>query len=470
MNIGKLLKAKDVNTMAFFNILGPVLLNGISFFTVPIFTRALGTANYGVASLYVTWVQICTTVIGLQTSGTISTAVVHFPKESQNAYRSSVLTISLCSLTVVGVLAAVFLKPIRVATGFGTFVIVLLVLHSFGAYAVNFASSVFIYEKESYKNFLVTVTTAVLTVVVSLVLIEKVFPPQTNYLGRIVGLAIPNITVGFLLAAVTIAKGKTGFHKTYWRYCFPLCLPLVFHGLSQTVLAQTDKVMLKAFTDDSTVGIYSLAVTVAHILVIVWSALNNTWLPVYYDDMQAGDHDAILKRSQNYIFLYTVLTVGFLMVAPEIIKLFASADFWPCIEYLPFLTAGSYMLFLYSFPVNFQFFYQKSVHIAVGTFLAAIVNMVLNYFLIRRFGAKGAALATLCAYAALFAFHQCIAKYAVKAPYPFGIKSFYKSILGVAAALALYDLLIDLWYIRWGLGVFLGAILLYRTVKRKSIF
>ena len=32
-------------------MLGPIILNGISFFTIPIFTRLLGTDNYGLYTI-----------------------------------------------------------------------------------------------------------------------------------------------------------------------------------------------------------------------------------------------------------------------------------------------------------------------------------------------------------------------------------------------------------------------------------
>ena len=46
------------NKNAIFNLLGPILLNGISFFTMPIFTRLLGPAQYGIVAVFTTWVGI----------------------------------------------------------------------------------------------------------------------------------------------------------------------------------------------------------------------------------------------------------------------------------------------------------------------------------------------------------------------------------------------------------------------------
>ena len=51
------------NRSAFYNILGPVILNGINFFTIPIFTRLLGPEQYGVVSVYTTWVGIFSIIL-----------------------------------------------------------------------------------------------------------------------------------------------------------------------------------------------------------------------------------------------------------------------------------------------------------------------------------------------------------------------------------------------------------------------
>ena len=72
MKIKSLIHSKNENALAFFNILGPIILNGINFFTVPIFTRMLGTENYGIVSIYTTWVQVLSIVMGIQTGGTIA--------------------------------------------------------------------------------------------------------------------------------------------------------------------------------------------------------------------------------------------------------------------------------------------------------------------------------------------------------------------------------------------------------------
>ena len=62
------------------------------------------------------------------------------------------------------------------------------------------------------------------------------------------------------------------------------------------------------------------------------------------------------------------------------------------------------MMFLYSFPVNYEFYHKKSIHIAIGTSAAAVMNCILNYVLIPVMGMAGAAVATLIAYVMLWIF------------------------------------------------------------------
>ena len=127
---------------------------------------------------------------------------------------------------------------------------------------------------------------------------------------------------------------------------------MVNHGLSQLILAQADKVMLKNMMNNSVVGIYSFTFTFAHVMNIIYNAFNNTWVPFYYDDVKAENYEAIHRRSKNYIYVFTALSIGFILLAPDVIKLFAGKDFWTGISLIPVFVLANYMMFLYSFPVN----------------------------------------------------------------------------------------------------------------------
>lgn len=247
-------------------------------------------------------------------------------------------------------------------------------------------------------------------------------------------------------------------------------MPLIFHGLSQIILSQADKIMLQKFTTGEIVGIYSFVITFTHLLNVIWLAFNNTWVPFYFDDMKKGNVENIKKRTKNYVFLFTVIVCGFMLMAPEVAKLFTTSAFWGGINLIPIFSVCMYMVFLYSFPVNFQFFHNRSLNIAIGTCLSAVLNIVLNFILIPRFGMYGAAIATLIAYISLFAFHQFIARYVVGRAYHFSYKDYRLSMLFVAGNVALSYGLADFWYIRWIMAGVMGTVLAVKILKNKKIF
>ena len=87
-----------------------------------------------------------------------------------------------------------------------------------------------------------------------------------------------------------------------------------------------------------------------------------------------------------------------------------SADYQTGKYFLPWIIFGCYFIFLYSFPVNYEFYVKKTNYIALGTSFSAVINLVLNYIFIPKYGSFGAALTTLASYFFLFVFHEIITR------------------------------------------------------------
>lgn len=459
-----------LNQVVFFNLLGPVILNGISFFTIPIFTRLLGTDNYGVYTLYSSYQSILVLIMGLQMQSVIAPASVYYEGDERERYLSASFSISLISCVLFSLIIVVLVKPISNITKLPQAMVLLMVLQSVGMTSVQWALARFTYEKKAKINFILSTLIALCGVLLSLLFIQVLLKSAKPYYGYVLGHTIPYAVLGITFFACFLIKRKFFFAKREWTFCLALCLPVVFHSLSNTLLHQADKIMIQSFMDDGVTGIYGFAVSFANVLSIIFNALNVTWVPFYHDDIKENRTDRLKVKTNNYTFLFTCLTVGFIMAMPEVVKLFAQRDFWPSIKVIPILVIGTYFMFLYTFPVNFEFFYKKTKAVAFGTLLACICNIVLNYFLIQRLGMHGAALATMISSALLYLFHLFIAKFRIKEEYHYPYKFFYVYLAIVIASAIIFYLIIDLFIIRWSIFVLAGILLLYRIIKNKSIF
>lgn len=470
MEIKKKFRTESVNKMAFFNILGPVVLNGINFFTIPIFTRILGTGNYGLYTIYVTWLNVVTIIISMQVQGTIGIANVRLEQDKKNGYYSSVLSISCLCFAIIMLLAVVFRDAVSQFFGLPQMIVVVLILNALGMAFVNIATTRFTYEKEAQKTFATSVGVAILGVVLSLMLFRVIEQKEQLYMGRVFGMAVSYVLIGFCLAFFIFKRGKTVYSKEYWKFCLPLCIPLIFHSLSHVILGQADKVMVQKMMGDDTVGIFGFIVSFAQLMNVIYNSFNTTWVPFYFDDIKSNNIESINKRTKNYLFIFTGLSLGFILLAPEVVKIFATKEFWSGNSVIPMLVLGHYMVFLYSFPVNFEFYHKKTIHIAVGTAVTACINIFLNYFMIKERGMAGAAEATCLAYALLWLFHHIVAKYIIGEKYHYKLKTFLPSlgvmIVGCLAVGQLQEQIL----IRWGIAVVVGIIMLRHVWKEKTLF
>ena len=457
------------NKITLYNIASTIILQGIAFLSGPIFSGLLGTSNYGVVAVYLAWVQIASIVFSLQAASTIAIARVNFPMEDQEKYQSSVF--SLATLCYAGF--AIVTLGICVVTqnklGVSIPMVALGLVHGWGWYCVNAMNSKFTYEFKANKNFFLSVTTSICTVGLSIILIYQ-FSIEVNYWGRIIGQSTVYTLMGTFLLVYIIRRGKTFYDKTYWRFTLPIAIPTIFHLLAMIVLNQSDKVMLQNLDGNSAVGIYSLACTFATVLNTIYHALNNSWVPFYYEYTRQGQIDEMRKHAKNYIELFTIISMVFVLLAREVFHIYASSSFWEGTDLIPMFSIGFYFVFLYSFPVNYEFYNMKTKIIAVGTVGAALCNIILNYFLIKIWGIQGAAIATSISYGLQFGFHLVCAKRIDSCEYPYKFIDFIPGFLAVCITCVVYSFTRDLWMIRWGLGVALGIYVVSKMIKRREFF
>lgn len=398
--------------------IGNIILKGCAFLSLPIFTRLLSTSDFGIYNAYIAYEQIFTAILGLGFYGTIKNAKIDF-KERFDKYLSSIVSLSVIIFGLFLVVTNVFYPVYSSVLGFSRFVTNCLFFQSFGSYLLYFYG-VKLNAEFRYCAFLIMSSINVLgNTVLSVILILFVFPNE-RYLGRILGSAIPLIGIGFFLCLIIWKKGRTACKKEYWKYGLTIGLPLLPHVISQSLLSQVDRIMIRDIVGTSEAGIYGYIYTICTILYIVGNSMENAWSPWVFYTLDSGDEKRIKRAGKDYVTVFAFLTIGFFCVMPEVTKIMAGRDYWEGISLIVPLTFGNYFVFLYGLPVNIEYYHKKTGFISLGTMLAAVLNALLNYFGIILFGYQAAAYTTFFSYGMLFLFHWLIAKrYGVSGVYDF---------------------------------------------------
>jgi len=456
---------KNQNKIVLFNVGSTIIIQGIAFLTLPYFSRILGTSNYGIVSVFSTWIQLISVILGMRINGTLIMAKKNYEEKEQLNYQSSVLVLAgtnfiVFSPVITFILVHFFNMSLKMT--------VLILVQSAGYFCLSFLNSKYTYEFHADYNFFLSIFVSIFTVVFGIILINQ-FPNEINFWGKILSECITYLLVLVFTYISICGRAKCKVSIEYWKFCIPLAIPMVFHALSGIILNQSDRLMLQTMVNDSEVGVYSLASTFSHVIFICWSALNDSWVPFYYEYLN-DKKDKIYLHTKNYMEIYTGLSVGFMMLSPEVFRIFSSEDFWAGVNILPLFTVGYYFIFLYSFAINYEIYHQKPKYIAFGSVCSAVLNILLNYFMIIWFGSIGAAISTVISYIALFMFHMLISKLLIKEsefPYTF---MFFMPYIGVELFAFLLSFSGSNWILRWGLSILIGIYMSLKIGKRRSVF
>lgn len=460
---------KSRNRVAFFNILSTVLLRGISIFTAPLFSRLLGDEGYGIVSIYSVWVCVLQIVFTFRTYSTLVNARIEYPEEQQEQYQSSVMSLALISYMCLSSVVLLLIEPVSQLLELDKRVIVLMLIHGLGGFSILFINTKYTYEFKAGRNCLISVLVPVISLVLSLVLIQR--NPAEGHFGRILAMAATEGVIGIGFCLYILLKGRTIYNREYWRFCLTLSLPLVFYNLSDLLLGQSDRVMLQQMLSNAAAGQYSLTCNFAALLFTIFGALNNSWCPFFFEDMKQGRRESIRSQAKNFLELFTILSMGFILLAPEVYHVFASREFWPGTGLIPLFAASYYFNFLCTFPVNFEYYHKKTKAVAVITITASLVNILLNFCLIRLVGMPGAAIATALSHGLQLTLHYLYCRFGIgKAEYPFPLKLWIGYLAAYLVVMVVVCLTQDAWLLRWGFGAVLGIWELHRIIKRKSLF
>ena len=105
-------------------------------------------------------------------------------------------------------------------------------------------------------------------------------------------------------------------NKKYWKFSFLYSIPIVPHGVSQVLLGQFDRIMIRNIVSDSAAGIYSLAGNIKLILTIITTSIATAWGNWFYEQMEKNDIEKIKKYAVLITAMFTVLCVGMMGISP----------------------------------------------------------------------------------------------------------------------------------------------------------
>jgi O-antigen/teichoic acid export membrane protein len=273
-----------------------------------------------------------------------------------------------------------------------------------------------------------------------------------------IGVLIGNFSGTLIVYAVLLAYRRTQlgleFDTGVFRRMIEWGTPLVPSVIALTVIDFSDRFFLVRLQDQHELGLYAIGMRIAMALLFLLAAFRTAW-PAFAYSIRDDDE---AKRTYGYVLVYVTFFSSWAALAlglgsPWLVRLLTTPEFYGGSRVVAplafaFVVFGAYVVVVTSIGRVGR---RGSNWIVTGA--AALLNVVLNLVLIRRYGMTGAAASVLISYFAMFL------GIAWKAQRVFPVQQQWRRLVlaaGTAAALTVAGKLLDA-----GLGAAVALTLAY---------
>lgn len=380
-------------SLAFF--LANVVTSGIAYITTPIYTRLLTSTEYGQTSVFLTWMQIFGIVAMFCLSyGVFNNGMLDY-KEDRDRFSFSLLILSNIITLLLFLIVLVIYPLITLWLNIDLPLLLLM----FSVFATQPAYNFWLARQRYEYKYKTTLVFSILMALVSpTVAIICILIKSDHLYARLFGAEVPLILIYIGFYIYLGNKSKHRIKYDYWKYALKFNVALIPHYLSTYLLGSSDKIMISYLVSNSATAYYSVAYSIAAIVTIIWAAANSSLIPYTYEKCEKKDYKAISIVTLPILTLFAVACVFIILLAPEIVSIMATEDYREAIYVIPPIVGGVFFQVQYYMYANVLYYMKKPKYVMIGSIVAAILNIVLNYIFISAYGYIAAGYTTIACY------------------------------------------------------------------------
>lgn len=235
---------------------------------------------------------------------------------------------------------------------------------------------------------------------------------------RILAMLVGYIIIIALYYRLFVKKSNFKFKnrsREFYRRGLINGFPVAIGSCSNFFINLGDRLVIGKLLDNTLLGIFSFAIVIVNILILVFNSFQSVWLPYFFKEK---DLDLSFKRTYKIMLIFlgvsVIMGIGLYGVIYILSTYLINPLYIESLNFLWLLVLASFFQIAGMVMTGFYQIYEKNyIAIPVNT-LAGGMNILMNYYFINRYGILGAALSTALVSMMLFVAH-------------FGLVQFYKT-------------------------------------------
>jgi len=323
------------------------------------------------------------------------------PYKKQSAISTATVIAGLCSiiLAVIVFVNADFLAGLFHAENLAIIMKILAFILPFDVLRIIFFSILKSYKQPKYEIYGKNVIESGIKVILTLLLLMLGFGLMGATLAHAIAIAVSFLASLYFLKHNPIEKISRLIKFNINKEVIIYSLPLVFNALIILIISWADTMLLGIFRTTKEIGLYNAAIPLANLMYVFPNALLIIFLPIL-----TTLH--VQKEKESFITLYKTITkwiitfniailIAFLILKKEILiaafgQEYASASL-ACI----ILSIGNLLYYAALTSNNVLLTLKKTKYIFLISAIGAGSNILLNLYMIPKYGFLGAAITTL---------------------------------------------------------------------------
>jgi len=394
-----------IKSTAFYS-LGNLFTRSISFLLLPLYSNLLSTKEFGDYALIMSLYALVSTLyqFGMQNGLT-----KFYIEESSPHKRKKIFSTILNFILLFGGLLtaiAIFISP-RISeivlndSQYSDFIRLIFI-----ALYLETAGYFFLHLLKTQERSKTVVLFSSISAIANLLL--NVWLVYFERLG-VEGILLAQIISAAILIVIVFKEVKVEYLFRFDSSILQSVIKFSYFFLAAGILTAAvdvaDRFIINLFLGKEEVGIYGFAYRIALIMNVFVISFRTAWSPRSLNLYYSGDY----KVHYGKTFVKLIAGMGFIFLAVSFftaelfnIRIFSfnlfNVEYESGIVILPFVLMGYFFSGLVSFYSVYPFVANKSYHFLIADFLAFIVNIAFNFYLIPLMGIIGAAIATTLAF------------------------------------------------------------------------
>ena len=393
-----MMKQASVKKNAILNIIYTLVNILFPIITFPYASRILLVERMGTISFFSSIANYAIMVgsLGISMYGIRATAKIRNDKKMLSKVVIELETINVIATIIVLIVLGLSIPFVHRLSAEPALLVVNGVLILSGAFSMNW-----LYSGLEQYGYITRRTIAVkfIAIILMLLLVHTI-NDYVIYAAIIALSTIASNMLNFLYSRKFIRWSRN--EPLEYRHHFKPMLLLFSSILAVSVYTNLDTVMLGFISGDREVGLYTVAVKSKTLLLTTVNAISTVLLPrlsYYFSNRMEKEYNRTVSKSVSVIFMISIpLTLFFILEATDCIAILGGKDYLDatlCMQIImPVLLISGFSNITGNqvlIPLGKDAYFMKAVT------AGAVVDLVLNMFLIPAFGSVGAAAATLLA-------------------------------------------------------------------------